>query len=79
MQYQSFKNHIKAHIGPTKKYDAIPLEKLPQKKFTHSNSGGLLHNIIKGSGPYRKIIERDITTSNIHNPLRWRKNFKIII
>ena len=76
MQYQNFKNHIKAHIGPNKKYDAIPLEKLPQKKFTYSNSAGLLHNIIKGSGPYRKIIEREIITTNIHNPSKWRKKLQ---
>ena len=34
MQYQNLKTHIKAHIGPNKKYDAIALEKLPQKS-TH--------------------------------------------
>ena len=76
MQYQSFKNHIKAHIGPNEKYEAIPLEKLPQKKFTYSNSAALLHNILKGSGPYRKIIERAIITPNIHNPTRWRKKLQ---
>ena len=73
MQYQSFKNHIKAHIGINRKYDAIPLEKLPQKKFTYSKSAGLLNSIKKGSGQYRKIIERDIITSNIHNPSKWKK------
>ena len=32
MQYQNLKNHIRAHIGPNRKYDAIPLEKQPQKR-----------------------------------------------
>ena len=33
MQYQNLKNHIRAHIGPNRKYDAIALEKLPQKSI----------------------------------------------
>ena len=60
MQYQNLKNHIKAHIGPNKKYDAIPLEKLPQKIHTFSTTAELLQNIKNGSGKYRKILERAI-------------------
>ena len=33
MQYQNLRNHIKAHVGPNKKYDAVALEKLPQKNI----------------------------------------------
>ena len=33
MQYQNLKNHIRSHIGPNKKYDAIPLENKPQKSI----------------------------------------------
>ena len=36
MQYSNLKQHIKAHIGPNKKYDAIALEKQPQKVHTFS-------------------------------------------
>ena len=42
MQYQNFKNHIKAHVGPNKKYDAIPLENRQQRKYTNSTLAGLL-------------------------------------
>ena len=73
MQYQNLKSHIKAHIGPNKKYDAIPLEKLPQKIHTFSTSAGLLSSIRKGSSKYRRIIERNATTTFIHNHIRWKK------
>ena len=73
LQYQNLKTHIKAHIGPNKKYDAIPLEKLPQKLHTFSTPGDLLHHIKKGSGRYRKIIERSHRLTNIHNPAKWGK------
>ena len=73
MQYQSLKFHIKAHIGPNKKYDAIPLEKLPQKPHTFSTPAGLLRNIKRGSGTYRKIIERSFMVTNLHNPTKWKK------
>ena len=76
MQYQNLKTHIKAHIGPNKKYDAIALEKLPQKKYTFSTAVGLLHSIKKGSVTYRKIIERNITPTNIHNHEKWKKKLK---
>ena len=73
MQYQNLKNHIRAHIGPNKKYDAIPLEKQPQKKNTFSTAAGLLRTIKKGSGVYRKIIDRDKLTTNLHNPSKWKR------
>ena len=73
MQYQNLKTHIKAHLGPHKKYDAIPLEKLPQKIHTFSTPAELLHHIKKGSGTYRKIIERSKRATNIHNPEKWRR------
>ena len=72
MQYQNLKNHVRAHIGPNKKYDAIALEKLPQKKHSYSTLAALLHQT-KGSGTYRKIIERGFSTPNIHNPAKWKK------
>ena len=76
MQYQNLKNHIRAHIGLNKKYDAIALEKQPQKKDTFSTAAGFLNHIKKGSGKYRKIIERGITTTNIHNPAKWKKKLE---
>ena len=75
MQYQNLKNHIRAHIGPNRKYDAIALEKLPQKKHTFSTLTALLHHT-KGSGTYRKIMERGTSPPNIHNPAKWNKKFK---
>ena len=76
MQYQNLKTHIRAHIGPGKKYDAIALEKLPQKKHTYSTVTALLHTIKKGSGTYRKFIERGLITPNIHNPIKWVKKLR---
>ena len=76
MQYSNLKQHIKAHIGPNKKYDAIALEKQPQKVHTFSTIAGLLQNIKKGSGKYRQIIERSITSTNIHNPTKWKKKLE---
>ena len=76
MQYLNLKQHIKAHIGPTKKYDAVALEKHPQKKHTFSTVVGLLQNIKKGSGKYRQVIERGNTTTNIHNPAKWKKKLE---
>ena len=76
MQYQNLKMHIKAHIGPNKKYDAIALEKKPQKRHTFSTTTSLLLSIKKGSGIFRKIIERGITPPNIHNPDKWRKKLE---
>ena len=67
------KSHIKAHIGPNKKYNAIALEKLPQKKHTYSTTSALLRSIKRGSRTYRKIIERNITTIDIHNPEKWKR------
>ena len=62
-----------SHIGPNKKYDAIPLEKQPQKKHTFSTVAGLLCTIKKGSGIYRKIIDRGNIQTNVHNPTKWQK------
>ena len=73
LQYLSLKNHIKTHIGPGKKYDALAKEKLPQKKFTHSNTNDLMNSITKGSGIYRKIIGKEHPLIDIHNPQKWRK------
>ena len=73
MQYENLKNHIKTHIGPNKKYDAILPENKPQKKHTFSTAAGLLRTIKKGSGIYRKIIDRDKITTNMHNPSKWKK------
>ena len=73
MQYTNLKSHIKSHIGLNKKYDAIPIENLPQKRHTHSNTTSLLESIRKGSGLYRKIISREHTTPNIYNPAKWNK------
>ena len=73
MQYTSLKNHIKSHIGHQKTYDAIPMEKLPQKKYTYSTICTLMENTGKGSGIYRKVIGREHKTSDIHNPAKWNK------
>ena len=73
MQYLSLKNHIKSHIGPGKKYDAIAREISPQKKHTHSNSHSLMSNTRKGSGIYRKIIARENPLPDIHHPEKWIK------
>ena len=78
MQYFNLKQHIKAHIGPTKKYDAIALEKQPQKIHTFSTVAGLFLSIKKGSGKYRQVIERGSMTTNIHNPTKWKKNSNTI-
>ena len=76
MQYQNLKSHIKAHIGPNKKYNAIALEKLPQKRHTYSTASELLQSIKKGSRTYRKIIERNSTTIDIHNPEKWKRKLQ---
>ena len=76
MQYQNLKSHIKAHIGPNKKYNAIALEKLPQKKYTYSTASELFRSIQRGSRPYRKIIERNIIIPDIHNPLKWKRKLQ---
>ena len=76
MQYTSLKNHIKGHIGHQKTYDAIPVEKLPQKKHTYSTICTLMENTGKGSGIYRKVIGRGHKTSDIHNPPKWNKQLR---
>ena len=76
MKYHNIKSHIKDHIGPNKKYDAIVKEKLPQKKYTHSNTLDLMMSIKKGSGMYRKTIERANPIQCIHNPHKWRKKLE---
>ena len=73
MQYTNLKSHIRSHIGQNKKYDAIPIENLPQKKHTYSNTTSLMESIKKGSGHYRKIISREHATYDIHNPTKWNK------
>ena len=73
MQYKNLQKHIRAHIGQNKKYDAIALERLPQKKFTHSTPIGLLKNSKSGSGKYRKIIERKEVVPNIYSPANMKK------
>ena len=76
MQYLSLKNHVKSHIGPGKKYDAIAKETCPQKKHTHSNSHNLMTNTKKGSGIYRKIIARENPLPDIHHPEKWIKKLE---
>ena len=76
MQYLNLKQHIKSLIGPNKKYDSITLEKQPQKIHTFSTVTQFLNNVKKGSGRYRKIIERGVTTTTIHNPLKWMKKLE---
>ena len=49
MQYNNLKNHITAHIGMNKKYDAIAKEILPQRKHTYSTTSAQFQNIKKGS------------------------------
>ena len=73
MQYTNLKSHIRSHIGQNKKYDAIPIENLPQKKHTYSNTTSLMESIKKGSGHYRRIISREHATYDIHNPTKWNK------
>ena len=73
MHYHNLKNHIKSHIGPNKKYDAIAKERLPQKKHTFSNTTEFMKSIKKGSGMYRKVIRRGSPLPNIHNPTKWKK------
>ena len=73
MQYLILKNHIKSHIGPGKKYDAIAKEISPQKMHTHSNSHSLMLSIKKGSGIYRKILARENPLPDIHHPEKWIK------
>ena len=73
LQYLNLKNHIKAHVGHHKKYDAIPIENFPQKKHTYSTIYEFFHNVKKGSGAYRKKIEYNKNTQNIHNSTNWRK------
>ena len=73
LQYLSLKSHIKSHIGPGRKYDAIAKEIQPQKKSTHSNTADLMTSIKKGSGVYRKILGREHHHPDIHNPQKWRK------
>ena len=72
MQYQNLKNHITAHIGPNKKYDAISLEKKPQKKHTFSTAAELLRTIKKGLAVYRKTKDRDKIKTNPHEPTKWK-------
>ena len=73
LQYTNLKCHIKCHISPNKKYDAIPKENLPQKEFTYPTTLQLMANINKGSGIYRKVINRGHPTQDIHNPGKWNK------
>ena len=73
LQYANLKHHIKNHIGHNKKYDAIPKENLPQKKYTYVSTTNLMASIPKGSGTYRKIIGRGQPLLDIHNPGKWNK------
>ena len=73
MHYNNLKNHIKSHIGPNKKYDAIAKERLPQRKNTFSNTTDFMKSIHKGSGLYRRVLGRGTPLPDIHNPKKWRK------
>ena len=75
MNYENLKHHIKSHIGPGKKYDAIAKE-TPQKKHTQSNTYDLMSHSKKGSGTYRKIIGRTNTKIDIHNTDKWKKKLR---
>ena len=76
MNYHNLRNHIRAHIGPGKKYDAIAKEKMPQKIHTHANTHDLMYHTKQGSGSYRKIIRREHPPLDIHNPHKWNKKLK---
>ena len=78
MQYANLKTHIKSHIGHNKKYDAIPVEKLPQKLHTCSNTTDLMASIKKGSSIYRKVISREHPPADISNPTKWNKRLNTI-
>ena len=47
--------------------------KLPQRKFTSSNTLDFIINNKKGIGTVRQIISRRHPRADIHNPKRWRK------
>ena len=76
MQYNNLKTHIKAHIGPGKKYDAIAKEKLPQKIHTFADTHDLMDHTKKGSGAYRRVIKREHPPLDTHNPDKWNKKLK---
>ena len=75
LSYTNLKSHIKSKIGHQKKYQAIPL-KCVQKKGTHPTIKSLMVSIKKGSGVYRKILNRGEKNTDINNPTAWRKKTK---
>jgi hypothetical protein len=58
LHYENLKSHISQYIGANNKYDGVVKLKLPQRKFTQSNTLDFITNNKKGSGTIRKIISR---------------------
>jgi hypothetical protein len=73
MQFENLRAHITQFVGHNKKYDGVVKLKLPQKKFTTSNTLDFKINNKRGSGTIRKIISRRHPRADIQNPKRWRK------
>ena len=72
LHYGNLKAHI-TQLGHNKKYDGIVKLKLPQKKFTQSNTLDFITNNKKGSSTIRKIISRRHPRPDAHNPKNLRK------
>ena len=51
LQFSNLRAHITKHIGLNKKYDAVVMEKLPQKKHTFSNTTDFIKISPKAPAP----------------------------